>query len=76
MPLRCPLCGNRWSRRGWLSLAPQCGRCDLYLERRENDFFLGGYTVNLLGTLTLAMIGSWAMGQRIDAHWRGSATSS
>jgi uncharacterized protein (DUF983 family) len=52
--LRCPLCGTRWPREGWLRLAPQCPTCQLSLERHEGDFFLGAYTINLL----LALFGA------------------
>ena len=65
--LKCPLCGHLWPRRRWVELAPQCPHCDLYLERRENDFFLGAYTVSLLATLTLAMIGSWTIARAMHA---------
>ena len=53
--LRCPLCGSPWPRRGRLSLAPQCRHCDLFLERREHDAFLGAYTVSLFATLAFAV---------------------
>ena len=54
--MRCPLCGLPWPRRGRTGLAPQCARCDLFLERRENDFFLGSYTLNLFATLFVAVM--------------------
>lgn len=54
--LRCPLCGRPWPRRGRLVLAPRCPTCDLHLERRELDFFLGGYTVSLFATLIFVVL--------------------
>ena len=53
--LRCPLCGTPWPGEGRLRLAPQCRTCQLYLERREGDFFLGAYTINLFATLLVAV---------------------
>jgi uncharacterized protein (DUF983 family) len=53
---RCPLCGTRWPRSGRLGLTPQCRTCDVHLERREGDYFLGSYTLNLGGTLLVAMV--------------------
>jgi len=48
------LCGYSWPRRGRLELAAQCPGCDLFLERREHDFFLGGYTLSLFACLLVA----------------------
>jgi uncharacterized protein (DUF983 family) len=64
--LRCPLCDEPWPRQGRLSLAAQCPRCDLYLERRENDFFLGSYTVNLFAALLVAVAVALANVRWID----------
>ncbi|MBI1796402.1 MAG: DUF983 domain-containing protein [Candidatus Eisenbacteria bacterium] len=55
LALRCPLCGAPWPRRGRLALAAQCGRCDLFLERREHDAFLGAYTISLFACLAVAV---------------------
>lgn len=54
--LRCPLCGNPWPRQGWLRLGAECPVCQLRLERNENDFFLGSYTVSLFATLMFAVL--------------------
>lgn len=58
--LRCPLCGSPWPRKDWLRLSPQCATCQLYFERREGDFFLGAYTINLfaalLGAVAVALV--------------------
>jgi uncharacterized protein (DUF983 family) len=54
--LRCPLCGRRWPREGRLRLAVRCPTCDLQLERHENDFFLGAYTINLFATLIVGIV--------------------
>jgi uncharacterized protein (DUF983 family) len=48
MRRRCPLCGNRGLFRAWLEPRPACPRCQLKLDRGENDFFLGGYTLNFI----------------------------
>lgn len=55
---RCPLCGRAWPRPAAWRLAAQCPHCDLFLERREHDSFLGGYTIHLMTTLlfTVAVV--------------------
>ena len=57
---RCPLCGNPWPRQGRIGLAPQCPVCQLRIERGEGDFFLGAYTFNLLATLAVAVLVTFA----------------
>jgi hypothetical protein len=54
--LRCPLCGRPWPRQGAVGLARQCPTCQVYLERHENDSFLGAYTLNLFGTLLVVVL--------------------
>jgi hypothetical protein len=49
------LWGKPWPRRGHLVLAARCPTCDLHLERRELDFFLGAYTLSLFATLILVV---------------------
>lgn len=60
LALRCPLCGKPWPR-AWPSLGVQCHTCQLYLERRENDAFLGSYSINLLATLVVAAVVSYGI---------------
>jgi len=55
---RCPRCGSGGIFASWFRLAEHCPRCHLRLER-ENDFFLGGYVINLAvteGFLALALL--------------------
>jgi uncharacterized protein (DUF983 family) len=56
LAMRCPLCGTPWPRRAWLQLAPTCPTCQVSLQRNENDAFLGAYTLNLFGTLMIAIV--------------------
>lgn len=54
---RCPRCGSGRIFASWFRLGERCPRCRLRLER-ENDFFLGGYVINLAvteGLLALAL---------------------
>ena len=60
--LRCPNCGGRGLFRTPLSLNEQCSSCHLYLQRGEEDHFLGGYLLNLVAVelivaFTLVTIG-------------------
>ena len=53
--LRCPHCGARGFRRGWIDTVACCSRCGLRLDRGESDYFLGAYTINLVAALLLAV---------------------
>jgi uncharacterized protein (DUF983 family) len=55
MVRRCPRCGSRGVFASWFRLAERCPSCRLKLER-ENDFFLGGYVINLAATEVLLAI--------------------
>lgn len=46
--LRCPNCGQPGLFRRWIHLRHSCPRCHLILDRREPDYFLGGYVVNFV----------------------------
>lgn len=53
---RCPACGVRWRVESLLQLEPVCRSCGLRLDRGEEDFFLGAYTVNFVtAELTAAL---------------------
>jgi len=52
--LRCPHCGGGPLRSGWIGTVSRCPSCGLRLDRGEPDYFLGSYTINLLGALMLA----------------------
>ncbi len=55
---RCPRCGSGAIFASWFRLEQHCPGCRLRLER-ENDFFLGGYVINLAvteGLLALALM--------------------
>ncbi|MDT8367874.1 MAG: DUF983 domain-containing protein [Longimicrobiales bacterium] len=47
--LRCPHCGGGPLFRRWVRMRDTCPRCHLVLDRREPDYFLGGYVVNFVG---------------------------
>jgi uncharacterized protein (DUF983 family) len=53
--MRCPNCGAAGLRSGWISTVACCPACRLRLDRGEADYFLGAYTINLLGALALAV---------------------
>lgn len=58
MGRRCPRCGAGGIFASWFRLEERCPSCRLRLER-ENDFFLGGYVINLAvteGLLALALM--------------------
>ncbi len=48
---RCPRCGSRGLFKGWFRLRDHCPGCG-YRFAREQDFFIGAYTINLIVTLT------------------------
>lgn len=45
---RCPNCGGGDLFRGYTTLRSACPRCGLLLDRGEEDYFLGAYTVNFV----------------------------
>lgn len=45
---RCPLCGSRDVFRSWLQTREACPGCGIRMDRGEDDFFLGGFTVNFI----------------------------
>jgi len=66
LALRCPRCGSGSIVQNWWSLKPNCPRCNFALDRREKDFWIGGYAVNLVlaelvvtATVILVMVLSW-----------------
>ena len=46
--LRCPNCGGRGLFEGFFKMKLRCPTCGILLERGESDYFLGGYTLNLI----------------------------
>ena len=52
--MRCPNCGAGGLRSGWIGTVARCPICRLRLDRGETDYFLGAYTINLLGALVIA----------------------
>ncbi|MGH9267545.1 MAG: DUF983 domain-containing protein [Acidimicrobiales bacterium] len=56
---RCPRCGRAGAFVGWARLADACPACGVTYARNE-DFFLGAYTINLV--LTLASLGAALLG--------------
>jgi uncharacterized protein (DUF983 family) len=46
--LRCPNCGARHLFSGFFKIKERCPNCGILLERGESDYFLGGYTLNLI----------------------------
>lgn len=70
---RCPLCGGSSLFDGWVEPKDACPRCQLKLNRGEDDFFLGAYTLNFIGVelllaafLLLAVVVTWP-----DIPWTG-----
>ena len=64
---RCPRCGSGGIFASWFRLGERCPRCHLRLER-ENDFFLGGYVINLAVTEGLLALALLIYVLRITAH--------
>ena len=64
---RCPRCGSGWIIANWFRLVERCPHCRLRLER-ENDFFLGGYVINLAATEILLAIALMAYVLRVSAE--------
>jgi uncharacterized protein (DUF983 family) len=64
---RCPRCGSGGVFTTWFRLGERCPRCGLRLER-ENDFFLGGYVINLAVTEGLLALALLAYVLRLDAE--------
>ena len=48
LAMRCPRCGGGSIVQNWWSLKPNCPSCNFALDRREKDFWIGGYAVNLV----------------------------
>ena len=57
MLLRCPHCGAKGILATWFRLKEHCPRCGLHLHREETDYFLGAYTIMLIGVEGLFAIG-------------------
>lgn len=51
--MRCPYCGAAGLRSGWVGTVTHCPGCGLRMDRGEPDYFLGAYTINLIGALAL-----------------------
>lgn len=57
--LRCPRCGSRGILRTWFKMQKRCPKCGLALDRGESeDYWLGGYAINLIVSETIALIGT------------------
>lgn len=52
--LHCPNCGAGGVRDGRVGIVARCPNCGLRFDRGEPDYFLGSYTLNLIGALALA----------------------
>jgi len=64
---RCPRCGSSGVFATWFRLRALCPGCRLPLER-ENDFFLGGYVINLAVTEGLLAVALLAYVLRVNDH--------
>jgi uncharacterized protein (DUF983 family) len=54
--LRCPSCGGGSLFTGFFRMKERCPTCGLLLERGESDYFLGGYTLNLIAVEALLAV--------------------
>jgi len=54
--LRCPNCGGGGLFEGFFNVKERCPTCGILLERGESDYFLGGYTLNLIAVEMLLAI--------------------
>ena len=64
--LRCPNCGEGKLNKTWLKVNPACASCRLKFDRGEHDYFIGAYTLNLIGAelivvaaILAGLIGTW-----------------
>lgn len=48
LTLRCPHCGKGPVLRSWFRMLPACGSCGRFLERGEQDYFIGAMLFNLV----------------------------
>jgi uncharacterized protein (DUF983 family) len=55
--LRCPRCGTRGIFASWTRLKDDCPGCGMPLERKESDYFIGAYLMNLIAVELLLFIG-------------------
>lgn len=69
----CPNCGSRNIFRSFLHQHESCPGCGLRLDRGEQDFFIGAYTINLIAAELLvfflgltALLATWP-----EVPWRG-----
>lgn len=76
---RCPICGEKDLFHGWLKPREACPRCGLRLNRGEDDFFLGGYTLNFIvaelilsAFLALAVLLTWPDVPWTELLWVGA----
>ncbi|HKK50706.1 MAG TPA: hypothetical protein VKA74_03925, partial [Myxococcota bacterium] len=58
--LRCPNCGGGPLFRKWIFMRDTCPRCHLFLDRKEPDYFLGGYVVNFVAAEFVIAAGALA----------------
>jgi uncharacterized protein (DUF983 family) len=56
--LRCPNCGGGPLFSRWVVMRDTCPRCHLILDRKEPDYFLGGYVVNFVAAELLIAVGA------------------
>lgn len=54
--LRCIACGARPVLLSWFRESPNCPRCGFRLDRAEDGYWLGSYSVNLSVTLFLVIL--------------------
>ena len=55
--LRCPRCGTRGIFAGWTRLKDHCPGCGIPLERKESDYFIGAYLMNLIAVELILFTG-------------------
>jgi uncharacterized protein (DUF983 family) len=55
--LRCPNCGSGHLFSGFFKMKERCPNCGILLSRGESDYFLGGYTLNLIAVELLLALG-------------------
>ena len=55
--LRCPRCGTRGIFSGWTRLKDHCPGCGIPLERKESDYFIGAYLMNLIAVELVLFVG-------------------